>query len=91
MEEQNNFLLSRFEENSIAIIEESNKEDKCKIQEIKKHREILYDKINSLTKLLEECNSMISEYETENLRLKKMCQKYEYNLKMLTESHMLLE
>ena len=91
LEEERTLLLTRVERITIAKEEELNHLDNSKNDEIKKHRESLYEKINSLTKLLEESNNMMSEYENENLRLKKKCDKYEYNLQMLTESHLELE
>ena len=84
-------LLTRVERITQAKEEELNNLDNSKNEEIKKHRDSLYEKINSLTKLLEESNYMMSEYENENIRLKNKCEKYEYNLQMLTQSHLELE
>ena len=44
-----------------------------------------------MTSLLEESNEMISAYESENRELKEKLTKLEFNLKMLTSSHMELE
>jgi len=62
-----------------------------KNEELKRQREVLYEKISSLTTLLEESNSMITLYEDENKELKEKLGKLEFNLKMLTKSHMELE
>lgn len=84
-------LITRVERLTKTKEDELNQLDNSKNEEIRKHRESLYEKINSLTKLLEESNYMISEYENENGRLKKKCEKLEYNLEMLTQSHIELE
>ena len=91
MEDERTMLLTRVERITQAKEEELNNLDNSKNEEIKKHRDSLYEKINSLTKLLEESNYMMSEYENENIRLKNKCEKYEYNLQMLTQSHLELE
>lgn len=44
-----------------------------------------------MTGLLEESNQMISLYESENKELKEKISKLEFNLKMLTNSHLELE
>ncbi len=44
-----------------------------------------------MTNLLEESNQMISVYENENKELKEKLSKMEFNLKMLTSSHIELE
>ena len=85
MEDERTMLLTRVERITQAKEEELNNLDNSKNEEIKKHRDSLYEKINSLTKLLEESNYMMSEYENENIRLKNKCEKYEYNLQMLTQ------
>ena len=54
-------------------------------------KKILYDKIKSLTNLLEESNKLIKAYETEVTQLKTKNSKLEYNLQMLTDSHSQLE
>ena len=80
MEDERTMLLTRVERITQAKEEELNNLDNSKNEEIKKHRDSLYEKINSLTKLLEESNYMMSEYENENIRLKNKCEKYEYKL-----------
>ena len=91
LEDERILLHTRLERLTISKDEELSNLDNTKNEEIKKHRESLYEKINSLTKLLEESNYMMSEYENENIRLKRKCDKLEYNLQMLTDSHIELE
>jgi hypothetical protein len=91
LEDERTLLLTRVERLTKSKEDELNHLDNSKNEEIKKHRESLYEKINSLTKLLEESNYMMSEYENENIKLKKKCEKLEYNLQMLTDSHLELE
>ena len=59
--------------------------------EIKQQKTIFYEKIKSLTQLLEESNQLIQSYENEVKDLKNKNSKLEYNLKMLTQSHFELE
>lgn len=47
--------------------------------------------IKKLTELLEDSNQIISSYEKENEELKEKNQKFETNLKLLTNSHIELE
>ena len=62
-----------------------------KQSELSQQKKILYEKIKSLTNLLEESNRLVKSYETEVTQLKNKNSKLEYNLKMLTESHSELE
>jgi len=82
-EEIKNNLLDK--ENELQSLEEN------KNAEINRHRENLYNKITSLTNLLEMSNKMINDSENENLQLKEKIEKLEYNLNMLTKSHLELE
>ena len=59
--------------------------------EIKQQKTVFYEKIKSLTQLLEESNQLIQSYENEVKDLKNKNSKLEYNLKMLTQSHSELE
>lgn len=62
-----------------------------KDKELKQQKSMLYEKIKSLTQLLEESNHLIQSYENEVKELKNKITKLEYNLKMLTDSHIELE
>ena len=62
-----------------------------KNEEIKLHRENLYEKISSLTNLLETSNKIINETEYENTDLKQKIEKLEHNIEMLSRSHLELE
>jgi len=72
-------------DNELRRLEES------KNEEIRLHRENLYEKISSLTNLLETSNKIINETENENMALKDKLEKLEHNLDMITKSHLELE
>jgi hypothetical protein len=98
-EDEKEILKTRIERLIANQNEESKQAELIKNEELKRQREVLYEKISSvklnylykLTNLLEESNTMISLYENENCELKEKVSKLEYNLKMLTDSHIELE
>ena len=98
LEAQNEELFAKNSEmaNAIASNEKNLNEKIANIEimkdkEIKTQKSILYEKIKSLTQLLEESNHLIQSYEQEVKEHKARIAKLEYNLKMLTDSHIELE
>lgn len=77
--------IQQQKDNELKRLEES------KNEEIKLHRENLYEKISSLTNLLETSNRIINDTENENGDLRAKIEKLEYNLDMITKSHLELE
>ena len=55
--------------------------------EIDNQKKLFYDKIRSLSQLLEESNQLMLSYEKEMKELKSKNQKLHYNIKMLTDSN----
>ena len=55
--------------------------------EIENQKKLFYDKIRSLSQLLEESNQLMLSYEKEMKELKSKNQKLHYNIKMLTDSN----
>ena len=77
--------------NDQSMSEQISELQNSKETELLKQKQILYNKIKSLTNLLEESNKLIIAYEIEVTQLKTKNSKLEYNLKMLTDSHIELE
>ena len=82
--------------NQNSLLEQSTNEklnhiESTKDTELKQQKDILYDKIKSLTQLLEQSNQLILTYEKEVKEHKARNAKLENNLKMLTNSHLELE
>jgi len=79
------YEVQELKDNELKRLEEN------KNEEIKLHRENLYEKISSLTNLLETSNKIIHETENENMDLKEKIEKLEHHLEMITKSHLELE
>ena len=88
---ENNDLKNKLTYNDQSMTEQITELQNSKENELSKQKKILYDKIKSLTNLLEESNRLIKAYEVEVTQLKNKNSKLEYNLKMLTDSHSQLE
>jgi hypothetical protein len=88
---ENNDLKSKMSFNDRSMSEQIIELKNSKENELSKQKKILYDKIKSLTNLLEESNKLIKAYESEVTQLKTKNSKLEYNLQMLTDSHSQLE
>jgi hypothetical protein len=73
------------------INEQLNYIESSKDSEMKMQKNILYDKIKALSQLLEQSNQFVLMYEKEVKELKCRNAEVEYNLKMLTNSHMEFE
>ena len=88
---ENAELKTKMTYNDQSMSEQITELQNSKQSELSKQKQVLYEKIKSLTNLLEESNRLIKSYETEVTQLKNKNNKLEYNLKMLTESHSELE
>jgi hypothetical protein len=88
---ENNDLKNKMSFNDQSMSEQIVELQNSKENELSKQKKILYEKIKSLTNLLEESNKLIKGYEIEVTQLKSKNSKLEYNLKMLTNSHSELE
>ena len=91
MSKENAELKALMTYNDQSMTEQINELQNSKENELSQQKKVLYEKIKSLTNLLEESNRLIKSYETEVTQLKNKNNKLEYNLKMLTESHSELE
>ena len=91
MSKENAELKARMTYNDQSMTEQITELQNSKENELSQQKKVLYEKIKSLTNLLEESNRLIKSYETEVTQLKNKNNKLEYNLKMLTESHSELE
>ena len=88
---KNSEMLSAIDSSEKNLNEKISNIEIMKDKEIKQQKSILYEKIKSLTQLLEESNHLIQSYEQEVKEHKARIAKLEYNLKMLTDSHIELE
>ena len=89
--EENNIIQSKNTLLEQNINEQLNYIESSKDSEMKMQKNILYDKIKALSQLLEQSNQLVLMYEKEVKELKCRNAEVEYNLKMLTNSHMELE
>jgi hypothetical protein len=91
LEDEKELFKARIERILTSKENELKEAEDLRTDELRRQKEILYEKISSLTGLLEESNQIISVYENENKEIKERNGKLEYNLKMLTQSHLELE
>ena len=89
--EENNIIQNKNTLLEQNINEQLNYIESSKDSEMKMQKNILYDKIKALSQLLEQSNQLVLMYEKEVKELKCRNAEVEYNLKMLTNSHMELE
>ena len=89
--EENNIIQNKNTLLEQNINEQLNYIESSKESEMKMQKNILYDKIKALSQLLEQSNQLVLMYEKEVKELKCRNATVEYNLKMLTNSHMELE
>jgi hypothetical protein len=88
---ENKDLKNKMTFNDQSMSEQLTELQNSKETELSRQKQMLYEKIKSLTNLLEESNKLIKSYEIEVTQLKNKNSKLEYNLKMLTDSHSELE
>ena len=88
---ENKDLKNKMTFNDQSMSEQLTELQNSKENELSRQKQMLYEKIKSLTNLLEESNKLIKSYEIEVTQLKNKNSKLEYNLKMLTDSHSELE
>jgi len=88
---ENKDLKNKMAFNDQSMSEQLTELQNSKETELSRQKQMLYEKIKSLTNLLEESNKLIKSYEIEVTQLKNKNSKLEYNLKMLTDSHSELE